>query len=321
MAVYTELEEGVLRDFLQLYPVGALCSFRGIEEGVENSNFLLETTEGRYILTLFERRIKAGELPWFLGLMEHLARQDIACPAPVVGCHGQALGTLAGRPAVIVSFLPGKARMISEIDEESCHNLGRYLALLHKAGQVYTAERPNALGPEGWAELLEKCTNGGDTKLETLITEAQIALSDVTQYWPRGGSLPYGQIHADLFPDNVFFRENSSEISGVIDFYFACTDFLAYDLAICLNAWCFREEREFCPVRAESLIKGYEESRPLTQAEKAALPILCQGAALRFLLTRLYDWVNTPVDAKVTRKDPWAYQHRLTFFRQNSCVW
>ncbi|MCX5615990.1 homoserine kinase [Bombella sp. TMW 2.2559] len=316
MAVYTELKEEVLRDFLSSYEVGELRSYTGIAEGIENSNFLVETTRDRFILTLFEKRMNPEELPWFLGLMTHLAEKGIACPQPIMAKDGRALRTLAGRPAIMVSFLNG--RSLDEITPEACEQVGCSLARLHEAGRDYRAERPNALAPEGWGELFSRCTDGGDDRVAALISGTGTALTAIVDSWPGVDSLPRGQIHADLFADNVFFQ--NGRLSGVIDFYFACTDFLAYDLAICLNAWCFRDDRHYQQDRAEALLRGYEQVRPLTVAEREALPVLCQGAAMRFLLTRLYDWVHTPAGALVTRKDPWAYQRRLLHFQEASHV-
>lgn len=316
MAVYTELHEEEMRNFLSLYDVGEFRSFAGIAEGIENSNFLVETTQGRFILTLFEKRMKPAELPWFLGLMAHLAEQGIACPQPIVAKDGVSLRQLAGRPAVLVSFLEG--RSLEAATSQACEQVGRGLAHLHEAGLGYKAERGNALAPEGWVELFSRCTDGGDTAVAVLIAEARTALSSIVDAWPAADALPRGQIHADLFMDNVFFQDG--QFSGVIDFYFACTDFLAYDLAICLNAWCFEDERHYRQDWAEALLRGYEQVRPLTAAEHKMLPVLCQGAAMRFLLTRLYDWVHTPAGALVTKKDPWAYQRRLHHFQKVSDV-
>lgn len=316
MAVYTELHEEDMRGFLSLYEVGGLRSFIGIAEGIENSNFLVETTQGRFILTLFEKRMKPEELPWFLGLMTHLAEQGIACPQPIVAKDGACLRQLAGRPAVLVSFLEG--RSLEAVTPQACEQVGRGLARLHEAGRGYKAERANALAPEGWVKLFSRCTDGGDKAVAALIAETRTALSSIVESWPVADALPRGQIHADLFMDNVFFRED--QLSGVIDFYFACTDFLAYDLAICLNAWCFEDERHYRQDWAEALLRGYEQVRPLTAAEHQMLPVLCQGASMRFLLTRLYDWVHTPAGALVTKKDPWAYQRRLHHFQKVSDV-
>ncbi|MFT8952866.1 MAG: homoserine kinase [Gluconobacter sp.] len=310
MAVYTELAAEALEAFLGTYDIGALVSFQGIAEGVENSNFLLQTTEGKFILTLFERRVKASDLPWFLGLMQHLSGKGMNCPQPVQAKDGVALRVLADRPAAITTFLPGQA--VPQITASACHALGQVLATFHKLGQDYTAERLNGLSVEAWRPLLESCQGSGDDLLPGLTQELSEALSRIEKSWPAAGSLPRGQIHADLFPDNVFFQGN--QVSGLIDFYFACTDLFAYDLAICLNAWCFRDEKVFEPAFAHAMIEGYESVRNLEVAEKEALPVLCQGASIRFLLTRLYDWINTPADALVTRKDPLAYLGRLRHF-------
>ncbi|EHH68670.1 homoserine kinase [Gluconobacter morbifer] len=316
MAVYTELAAETLEAFLGMYDIGTLVSFHGIAEGVENSNFLLRTTEGDFILTLFERRVKAGDLPWFLGLMEHLSSRGLNCPLPVRARDGEALQTLAGRPTAITTFLPGASR--KHPDESACHELGIALARLHDMGRGYDAERPNALSIESWGVLLESCHGGGDDLSSGLTEEIRQALIRIQAEWPVSGELPRGQIHADLFPDNVFFQNGA--ISGLIDFYFACTDFFAYDLAICLNAWCFPDERTYEPDFARAMLTGYETVRTLTDREKAVLPVLCQGAAVRFLLTRLYDWINTPANALVTRKDPLPYLARRRHFAETQRV-
>ena len=310
MAVYTELAAETLEAFLGTYAIGTLVSFHGIAEGVENSNFLLRTTEGDFILTLFERRVNASELPWFLGLMQHLAGRGLNCPLPVSDRNGTALRTLADRPVAITTFLPGVSA--TQLDAGLCLELGKALARLHIAGEGYSAVRPNALSPAAWGPLLDGCGESGDALSPGLTAEVRTALQRIESAWPLPDELPRGQIHADLFPDNVFFQ--NGQVSGLIDFYFACTDFLAYDLAICLNAWCFRDEKTFAPSFAAAILQGYESVRPLTEAEKSALPLLCQGASIRFLLTRLYDWINTPANALVTRKDPLAYLVRLRHF-------
>lgn len=316
MAVYTELAAETLEAFLGTYDIGTLVSFHGIAEGVENSNFLLRTTAGDFILTLFERRVNAHELPWFLGLMQYLAGRGLNCPLPVSDRSGAALRSLADRPAAITTFLPGVSA--TQLDANLCLELGKALARLHIAGEGYDAVRPNALSPVAWGPLLDSCGDSGDVLSPGLAVEVRTALHSVEAAWPAPVDLPRGQIHADLFPDNVFFQ--NGQVSGLIDFYFACTDFLAYDLAICLNAWCFRDEKTFEPSFAAAIMNGYESIRSLSDAEKAALPILCQGAAIRFLLTRLYDWINTPADALVTRKDPLAYLRRLRHFQNTSHV-
>ncbi|NHO31814.1 homoserine kinase [Acetobacter fallax] len=318
MAVYTEVEDEALAGFLTEYDIGRLTAFRGIAEGVENSNFVLRTrqdeTDRDFILTLYEKRVNPAELPWFLRLMRHLATNGLSCPLPVEGRDGQALRELAGRPAAITTFLPGV--WPRHIHVEHCAPLGAALATLHVAGQDYAAERPNGLGPEAWRPLLRASQGSGATEqaFPGLSEELDLALDRILPAWPVASgpsALPRGQIHADLFPDNVFFLDGA--ISGLIDFYFACTDLLAYDVAICLNAWCFGDDGTFNVTCARRLLEGYESVRPLTKAERTALPVLCSGAAMRFALTRLYDWVNTPPGAMVTRKDPMAYVRRLRF--------
>ncbi|MFT8675194.1 MAG: homoserine kinase [Acetobacter sp.] len=312
MAVYTDVSDDALRVFLDDFAIGSLVAFRGIAEGVENSNFQLRTTQGDYILTLYEKRVNAQDLPWFLGLMQHLAREGVTCPQPVADRQGRSLKTLAGRPAAVTTFLPGVWPRVIRL--EHCRPLGRALAQLHVAGRSYAQERANGLGPDAWSPLLESCGPAADTVQPGLLAELQTALAHIVPNWPGRGqtpSLPRGQIHADLFPDNVFFLDQ--KLSGLIDFYFACTDFLAYDIAICLNAWCFAVDGSFNITFARQIVQGYESVRPLEDAERACMPLLARGAAIRFLLTRLYDWINTPADALVTPKDPLDYLKRLRF--------
>lgn len=315
MAVYTEVSDEALRAFLADYALGELLAFRGIAEGVENSNYALKTEAGDFILTLYEKRVDPAELPYFLGLMEHLAARGMACPTPVHGLDGAALRELAGRPAAIVTFLPGV--WPRRVRPEHCAPLGKALAEMHLAGAGFAMRRPNALGPKGWAPLLDGCRARGDEVQPGLIAELDAALAGILSAWPAEGSLPVGQIHADLFPDNAFFLPGTDglpRVSGVIDFYFACTDLFAYDIAVCLNAWCFEPDYSFNVTRARAMLGAYRAIRPLSDAELAALPVLCRGAALRFLLTRLYDWTHTPEGALVTRKDPVEYLRKLRFF-------
>jgi homoserine kinase type II len=312
MAVYTEISDEALRAYLAEYSIGELVAFRGIAEGVENSNYALKTTEGDFILTLYEKRVDPAELPWFLGLMRHLASRGLSCPQPVAARDGEALRELCGRPAAICTFLPGV--WPRRVRQEHCAPLGAALAELHASGAGFIRERPNSLGPQAWAPLLDGCRGGGDGVLPGLVAELDGHLAGILREWPQ--DLPRGHIHADLFPDNVFFLGDESgvpRVSGLIDFYFACTDFLAYDLAICLNAWCFEPDFAFNITKARALIAAYQSIRPLSEAELAALPVLCRGSALRFLLTRLFDWTHTPAGAMVTRKDPLEYLKRLRF--------
>lgn len=314
MAVYTEVTDEALRAFLADYPLGALRAFRGIAEGVENSNYALQTEAGDFILTLYEKRVEPRELPWFLALMEHLSARGIACPLPVKARDGQALRSLAGRPAAICTFLAGV--WPRRVRPEHCAPLGAALARLHLAGADFDEVRPNGLGPAAWGPLLDRCRGGGDAVQAGLIAELDGALAGILAAWPAAGVLPTGQIHADLFPDNVFFldAEGGPRVSGLIDFYFACTDLLAYDIAVCLNAWCFEPDGSYNVTKAHALLAAYQRLRPLSAAERAALPVLCRGAAIRFLLTRLYDWTATPAGALVTRKDPLEYLRKLRFF-------
>jgi homoserine kinase type II len=307
MAVYTEVGDEALAAFLADFDLGSIVAFRGIAEGVENSNFSLRTTAGDYILTLYEKRVEPADLPWFLGLMEHLATRGITCPLPVHGRDGVALRVLEGRHAAITTFLPGV--WPRRVRREHCGPVGAALAALHLAGQDYAPTRRNALGPDGWRPLLERTRDRADEVARGLAAELDAALAAILAAWPSG--LPVGHIHADLFPDNVFFLDG--RLSGLIDFYFAATDLLAYDVAICLNAWCFEPDFSLNVTKARAMLAAYEARRPLSEAERAALPVLCQGAAIRFLLTRLYDWVNTPPGALVTRKDPIEYLRRLRF--------
>jgi homoserine kinase type II len=317
MAVYTEVSDEALRAFLADYALGELLAFRGIAEGVENSNYALRTEAGDFVLTLYEKRVDPAELPYFLGLMAHLARNGIACPTPVHGRDGAALRSLCGRPAAICTFLEGV--WPRRVRPEHLAPLGDALAALHAAAEDFALVRPNALGPAGWAPLLEGCRARGDEVQPGLVAELDQHLARILAAWPAAGALPMGHIHADLFPDNVFFLPDAAgapRVSGLIDFYFACTDLQAYDIAVCLNAWCFEQDGAFNVTKARALLRAYQARRPLAPAERAALPVLCRGAAIRFLLTRLYDWTHTPAGALVTRKDPLEYLRKLRFFAQ-----
>jgi homoserine kinase type II len=307
MAVYTEVSDEALAAFLEEYDIGAMIAFRGIAEGVENSNYALKTTQGDFILTLYEKRVDPEDLPWFLGLMEHLARRGIDCPLPVAARDGAALRLLCGHHAAITTFLPGV--WPRRVRVEHCGPVGAALAGLHLAGRDYAPRRRNALGPRDWPPLFKRTQARSDQVRPGLAAELEAALAHILENWPC--DLPRGHIHADLFPDNVFFL--NGKVSGLIDFYFAATDLLAYDIAICLNAWCFEPDFTFNVTKARAMLRAYAEMRPLSAAEQAALPVLCQGAAIRFLLTRLYDWLNTPPGAFVTPKDPLEYLRRLRF--------
>ena len=310
MAVYTEVSDEALAAFLADYALGPLVAFRGIAEGVENSNYALRTGAGDFILTLYEKRVDPADLPYFLGLMEHLAGRGLPCARPVAGRDGVALRRLCGRFAAITTFLPGVWPRRTQ--PWHCAAVGEALARVHQAGADYPARRTNALGPAGWAPLLERALAGhdaADALAPGLRAELRAALARILAAWPA--DLAQGHIHADLFPDNVFFLDG--RVSGLIDFYFAATDLLAYDVAVCLNAWCFEPDLSCNVTKARALLRGYAGLRPLAAEELAALPVLAAGAALRFALTRLYDWMNTPPGALVVRKDPLDYVRRLRF--------
>jgi homoserine kinase type II len=310
MAVYTEVGDEDLIAFIAQYDIGEAVSCKGIAEGVENTNYLLQTSKGRYILTLYEKRVNAAELPFFLGLMEHLSAHDVACPVPLHGRDGVALRELCGRPAALVSFLDGMwPRRIKPVH---CSELGAALARLHVAGEQYTATRPNALSVNSWRPLFDSCANRADSVSAGLGDYLKRELDHLEAHWPT--DLPSGVCHADLFPDNVFFIGDS--LSGLIDFYFACNDFFAYDLAICLNAWCFERDNSFNITKARLMVSQYRTIRDFSDAEIQALPLLARGSATRFLLTRLYDWLNQSEGALVKPKDPLDYLAKLKFHQR-----
>jgi homoserine kinase type II len=312
MAVYTQVSDAALATFLADYDIGEARAFKGIAEGVENSNFYLETTQGRFILTVFEKRANPEDLPWFISLTEHLADAGFPCATPIKARNGKALRLLSGKPALIVSFLTGISPRRPNLDQ--CRAFGVALANMHIALQDFTAPRHNDLGPAGWRQLWNGRADHAD-RLEAGLSDAinnDLALID--SLWPRIGALPSGAIHADLFPDNTFFIGDT--FTGAFDFYFACTDFLAYDLAICLNAWAFEDGAEYNFSKGSALIAGYQSVRSLSDAERTTLPLFARGAAIRFFLTRLVDWYDTPPDALVKPHDPLAFAARLRFHRQ-----
>lgn len=308
MAVYTDVSDEDVSEFVAAYDIGGVLACKGIAEGVENSNYMLTTESGAFILTLYEKRVDSADLPFFLGLMEHLAARGIPCPTPVKARDGVALRELCERPAAIVTFLPGL--WPKRITTDHCRDLGEALARLHKAGADFGVLRANNLSIDDWRPLLNA---SGHDNVESvapgLYDTLMLELDYLEANWPR--NLPLGIIHADLFPDNVFFREG--HLSGLIDFYFACTDALAYDLGICLNAWCFEPDGSFNITKARRMLATYRIERGLSAEELDALPLLARGAAIRFLLTRLYDWINTPASALVVRKDPMEYLDKLRF--------
>jgi homoserine kinase type II len=312
VAVYTDVGAEDLEGFLTGYGIGDLLSYKGIAEGVENSNFLLHTSSGYFFLTLYEKRVAKEDLPFFLGLMAHLASRGINCPQPVKTNKGEILGTLAGRPAAIIDFLEGV--WPRKPNAAHCAAVGEALAKLHLAGGDFAMSRANALSVSGWRPLFEAAAPRADELQPGLRTFLATELDHLEKAWPN--DLPRGVIHADLFPDNVLFL--GDKLSGLIDFYFACNDILAYDVAICLNAWCFEIDHSFNVTKARAFLNAYSKVRPLSDAERAALPLLARGAALRFLLTRLVDWLNVPPGALVKPKDPLEYVRKLRFHQSVS---
>ena len=306
MAVYTEVSFEELERLLEQYDIGQPLSFKGIAEGIENSNFYLQTDRGAFILTLYEKRVNPDDLPFFLGLMEHLAERGLNCPLPVKTRDGTSLVSLNRRHAAIVTFLTGIA--LRRPDAAHCAAAATVMAQLHKAQEGFALSRPNALGPSNWRPLAE-AIHGADAIEDGLAAMISTSLDELVAGWPTG--LPSGVIHADYFPDNVLFVQD--KVGGVIDFYFACNDFYIYDLAIMLNSWCFELDGSYNITKGQAVIQAYRAARPLSEAEIAALPVLMRGAALRFLLTRTFDWLNRDPNALVRPKDPREYSKKLRF--------
>lgn len=305
MAVYTDVSDAALTEYLKKYDIGGLIAKKPIVEGVENTNYRVETTHGVFILTLFEKRTPEKDLPFFMALMAHLAKAGLPVAAPIKDNTGRYVGALCGRPAAIVEFLPGLPEMTPQ--ENHCAALGALQARLHKAVADFPLERKNPLSIEGWRKLIDQCRARADECAPGLAAFIEEEYSALTKGWPQG--LPGGVVHTDLFPDNVLFEEN--RITGVIDFYFSSNDSFAYDLAVCINAWCFDEGQAFKKENALALMNAY--ARRLSNIEKNAFPLLLRGAALRFLLTRLYDWLNQIEGATVTVKDPLDYKRIMAF--------
>jgi homoserine kinase type II len=307
MAVYTDVGADELDTFIDGYDIGEVLSYKGIAEGVENSNFLLHTEAGYYILTLYEKRVATKDLPFFLGLMQHLAARGITCPQPVANRKGEILSKLAGRPAAIVTFLDGV--WMRRADVKHCAAVGEALAKLHLAGADFSGKRVNALSVGSWRPLYDSCCERADGVAHGMKATIEKELDALEKSWPR--DLPAGVIHGDLFPDNVFF---------LIDFYFACNDTFAYDAAICLNAWCFENDFSYNVTKGRALLQAYAKVRPFSDAELEAMPLLARGAALRFLLTRLVDWLNVPPGALVKPKSPQEYLRKLRFHQKAKSV-
>jgi homoserine kinase type II len=307
MAVYTDVAAEDLAEFLKGYDIGELLSYKGIAEGVENSNFLLHTTKGAYILTLYEKRVALDDLPYFLSLMAHLAERGVRCPQPAKNRKGEVYSWLAERPAAIINFLEGV--WPRRPNAAHCTGVGEALANMHLAGSDFPLFRKNPLSVAGWRPLFDLAAPRADSVQPGLRDFIARELDHLETRWST--DLPVGVIHADLFPDNVFFL--GEKLSGLIDFPFACNDILAFDVAICLNAWCFEPDHSFNVTKARALLNAYGRARKLSEAEQEALPLLARGSALRFLLTRLVDFLNVPPGALVKPKDPLEYVRKLRF--------
>jgi len=309
MAVYTDLSDEELAAFLGEFDVGPATAFKGIAEGVSNSNFLLETDRGRFILTVYEARTNEQDLPFFLGLLRWLADHGYPCAPPVPARDGALYKRVRGKPAAIVPFLQGLS--VRRPDVELCREAGRGLALLHKAAAGFPQRRPNDLGVGAWMTMFSADAADAEALKPGLQAVIGRDLLKLTTNWPK--DLPTGVIHADFFPDNVFFKDR--RFAAAIDFYFACDDFLAYDLAICVNAWCFEASGDLNVTAARALVAGYHAERPLLPDERESLPILAWGAAMRFFLTRLQDWGATPEGALIKPHDPLEYERKLAKHR------
>jgi homoserine kinase type II len=309
MAVYTDITDVELSALLADFDLGSALSLKGVAEGVENSNFLLETEAGRYFLTVYERRVRADDLPFFLELLRWLAEHGFPSATPIPDRQGALLKTVRGKPCAIVSFLSGLA--VRRPTAAHCREAGVGLAELHLAAQGFPMSRANDLGQQAWTPLFSGLSGAADDLKPGLAKTISSDLELLAVRWPR--DLPEGIIHADYFPDNVFFA--GGKFAGAIDFYFACVDALAYDIAVALNAWCFEPDGSFNITSARQLVAGYESRRPLSDLERSALPVLAHGAAMRFFLTRLHDWGATPAGALVRPKDPLEYERKLAVHR------
>lgn len=311
MAVYTKVSAEEIDQFLTRFDVGTLVSAKGIAEGVENSNYLLETTRDKYILTLYEKRVDPEDLPFFIAMLDHLAAHGCLVPPMIADREGVKIQQLCGRSACLITFLPGVS--VSHPTPAQAHATGQALGNMHSALTNFTPERRNSMDHDGWRTLAEQCGPAQLDRIEPGLAQAIAGELDyLDEHWPH--DLPRSAIHADLFPDNVLMLDD--RVTGLIDFYFSCTDIRAYDLAVTHAAWCFSEDgKDFHDPVSQALMAGYISAFPLGDGDRQALPLLARGAALRFLLTRAYDWINTPADALVTRKDPQAFLHRLQYYQ------
>lgn len=312
MAVYSPISKEELTTFLNQYNIGSLIRFEGILEGIENTNYKLETSENNYILTIFEKRVNPADLPFFINLKNHLAKKKFACPKPIKNNDGKYINLLNNKHCVIISFLKGKKT--SKIKNNHCKQVGKMLGILHQDSKDFLQKRNNTMNYNQWKNIFLKSQNANHNKFNGIMSNIDEELSYLEAEWPK--DLPAGIIHADVFQDNVFFKDN--EFSGLIDFYFACNDFFAYDIALTINAWCFENKAKFKKDKFLNLIEGYENLRPLIKIEKKHLSTLLRGAALRILLTRIHDYIFHQDGAYVEPKDPKEYHSILQFHQKNN---
>ena len=310
MAVYTKLSESELKDFFSNYNLGKVLNYKGIQEGIENTNYSILTEKGKFILTLYEKRVDEKDLPFFIGLMRNLFDKNFPSPEPVINKNGNYINKIVDKKAAVISFLEGQAKKV--LTANDCFQVGIYTAKLHAITKTLTGKRENKLSLNSWRYIYNKVEKDCSKIHKNLPGIIEKNLNEIEKNWPK--DIPSGIIHADLFPDNIFFKNN--KLSGIIDYYFSCNDFYAFEIAICLNALCFEGENEnlsFNVTKAKRFIEGYSSIRGLTNEEKKCLKILCQGAAMRFLLTRVFDYLNLTQGAIVKIKDPIEYLKRLEF--------
>jgi len=310
MAVYTKISKDELNDFLKNYEIGKITKFFGIKEGIENTNYQVQTRKNKFILTIYEKRVDSKDLPFFIGLMTNLYNSNFKCPRPIVNKNGNYISEILGKKAAVVSFLDGYAKKI--LDPSNCYEVGINTAKLHLITKDLTGKRENKLSVNSWRKIYNKVKKDCSKIHASLPKIVEKNLDEIENNWPK--NIPSGIIHADLFPDNIFFKDD--KLTGIIDFYFSCYDFYVFEIAICLNALCFEGQKEnlsFNVTKAKKFIDGYSSIRKLTEEEKKSLKILCQGAAMRFLLTRVFDYLNLTEGALVKIKDPVEYLKRLEF--------
>ena len=307
MAVYTKLEHQEVRQFLEQYNINNFKDYKGITEGVENTNYLIKTSEQDYILTIYEKRGDENDLPFFIKLLSYLSENKFPCPKPIANKNNEKINRIKNKNASLVTFLNGQSK--NKITSEECFEIGKITAQLHEITKKFDINRKNNLSIENWESIFEKTIKQKIDLDESIIKKTKNYLNFLKDKWPK--NLPQGIIHADLFPDNIFFTNN--KVSGIIDFYFACNDFFAYEIAICINSLCFDNNSTFNMTKAKNLIDGYTSIRTLSEDEKKYLPILSMGAAMRFFLTRLYDFYHTDNKADVKIKDPFEYLKKIEF--------